>query len=229
MPAETRHRSIMLPVVISSLLLHAAILLLPQRQWPGAVDTPEPRSIHLLPAPAAPEPALEHPVEPRSPETRTESQPVPDTQPPPDEAEQAAKDVSPEQPTTHRAADLHRQALEQAREVPADTAEEGSHLRFHGTPRLPGAPGRLNEQLGTVSSRVDRWQSTDGSYQARTVLGDGSVICTSIRAPTMQEFFNPWMSAAVAMHRRCGRERPEPSDTDDPWQRPVSRGARPSE
>ncbi|MEE4639825.1 MAG: hypothetical protein V2J42_13895 [Wenzhouxiangella sp.] len=92
-------------------------------------------------------------------------------------------------------------------------------LEGFAIPRLPGAPGWLNDQVGTVAPQQDSWLEADGANAARVVTGSGQVYCGLRRAPTAAEEFNPWMSAALMTWRECGRRRPEPVDRENPWVR----------
>lgn len=97
-------------------------------------------------------------------------------------------------------------------------------------PGLPGMRGWIAAYAGTVTPQADSWQNNDGSKSARYVLADGTVICTSRRAPTIDEMMNPWKSLAVTMARFCGRERPAPVDYSNPRvQPPPGAAGRPAD
>lgn len=101
-----------------------------------------------------------------------------------------------------------------------------SHLG-KATPKLPGGPSLFNEWMGPIKPNLDRWRDASGAVNAKVALVNGDLVCIKVRAPTTQELFNPWMSAAVPMSRVCGRRRPEPVDTENPWLRARPKSASP--
>ena len=103
-----------------------------------------------------------------------------------------------------------------------DDRTRSSTLSFRPAPRLPGATGWMDTYVGTVAPSREHWQAADGGMHSRIVASNGRVVCASIRPSTVQEFFNPSMSAAVTMLRDCGRERPEPRQVGDPWERAAT-------
>ncbi len=124
--------------------------------------------------------------------------------------------------STRPATELRKQALALAGQAvdSEDAGESGSLPGLTRMPRLPGGAGWMDAYLGPVATGTERWQGADGSMNSRSVLANGRVVCASVRPPTMDETFNPWMSSAVPMSRNCGRERPQASnDFRDPWQR----------
>jgi len=219
--ASAQHCKLAL-VLALSLLVHAMLLL-----WPVKYD-PVPRQpgtnrISLVAPPPRPAPTLsESPaIESPSPDdTTAPSEITPadtsETRPPPDEASS-----EPAERHTPDATEIRAQALRLAGERATDNDDEGdsSTLSFRAVPRLPGATGWMDQHVGTVTASREHWRSADGGLHSRIVATNGRVVCASIRPPTMQEFFNPWMSSAVPMLRSCGRERPPPADNNDPWHR----------
>lgn len=110
---------------------------------------------------------------------------------------------------------------------PIKTPEQKiSHLG-KATPKLPGGPSLFNEWMGSVKPNLDRWRDASGGVNAQVTWANGDLVCIKVRAPTTQELFNPWMSAAVPMSRVCGRRRPEPVDTENPWLRARPKSASP--
>lgn len=225
---DPRKTSLHLALIVAlSLIVHAMILSLPLRMLEPEPDT-ESRSITLVRTPApAPETTPEATAELPPPEPaaiaapRTEEQ----TPPVPPAPAPAQAQLSTEERSEIETAEIRRQALDlagQAAEAP-DRPEDQQTELYRSAPRLPGGGGWMSSYVGPVATGREQWQEIDGGLHSRTVLSSGQVICTSIRAPTAQEFFNPWMSAAVPMMRRCGRERPEQSTDSDPWQRAAGR------
>ncbi len=100
-----------------------------------------------------------------------------------------------------------------------EAPERSDTLKAAAVPALPGAPGWINDYVGTVTPSIDRWQGNDGSSATRTVLASGQIICGRTRPPTMAELFNPSFSTNIAPFWACGRERAEPVDRTDPWTR----------
>jgi len=86
-------------------------------------------------------------------------------------------------------------------------------------PKLPGGPSLFDQWLGPVKPDLDRWRDASGGMNAQVTLANGDLVCIRLRAPTTQELFNPWMSAAVPMSRLCGRKKPESVDLENPWLR----------
>ncbi len=125
-------------------------------------------------------------------------------------------------------AQLRAQLLDSARsqgeaaEKPAVKA--ANVLEGAGLPRLPSGLGWMNQYTGTVEPRDDHRQNADGSSDSRVVTRSGAIYCIHRRAPSVSEFFNPWTSTAVGMIRGCGRARPEPLDSSDPWLRQPGEG-----
>ena len=86
-------------------------------------------------------------------------------------------------------------------------------------PQLPGRLGWLNDEVGVVDPVQESWREADGAMAARLVGRSGEIYCGRRRASTASEEFNPWMSAALMLWKSCGRERPAPVDSTNPWQR----------
>ncbi len=212
-------------ILACSLLAHLLLLALPVADSDPPPRTGQ-RSISLVPPPAREvpdKPDLQAPPPAASEQATDEKQAVAVVEPL--QVPHAPAPEPLEQPSTN-VSDIRGQALEAARAsiTRDDHAGESSGMTFREIPRLPGTVGWMNAYVGTVTASSQYWHETDGSFQSRTVMADGQVICSSIRPPTVQEFFNPSMSAAVAMFRNCGRQRPGSPDAGDPWQR--SPGAR---
>jgi hypothetical protein len=217
-------------MLLISLGAHVVLLTLPLDQ-PLPEGHESVRSIRLVPLPNH-----EHPVEPsHDPVPESELDPPPRLPPPGDSSERSLPDDR--EPTPRPYADpsaadppppptrLRQQVLELAGQALEADAQKNldESLGISRPPRLPGNSGWMNAYVGTVAAGTERWAGSDGSMNSRTVLSSGQVICASIRPPTVQEFFNPWMSTAVAMIRDCGRERPGPPDGQNPWQRQPPR------
>lgn len=230
-------------VLFLSLLLHAAVLLLPL-PGPGLQSAPQtasPLIVDLIapPSTAEPEPPSEMPesTEPAQDEApldarNTQAVEVPETVARKSESPSAAA-ASPSEGITRESdsstTGIRTQVLRTARELgrQSERADEGAGLRYRESPPLPSRPGWLDQYTGPVTASLDRWRGRDGSRNARIVTGSGQVICVRTRAPTTAELFNPWMSAAVPMMRDCGRERPAAPDRDDPWLRAPREAASP--
>ena len=169
----------------------------PEESAPAPDDSPEPAASRLEASVAEPEPA------------RTESAEA--TQPPPESALVDDLEAEPVQ-------QIDSQSILAA--VRASIAPSQASQRDHASiPRLPDAPGWLNDHVGTVDARADQWQNPDGSSQARVVTSTGQIYCGRNDPPTMTELFNPQFSLNAMRWRTCGRERPTPVDRTDPWQR----------
>lgn len=223
---DRRKTSFHLALILTlSLIVHAMILSLPLRMLEPEPDT-ESRSITLVRTPApTPETTPEAIVELPPPEPAAVAAPRTEEQTPPAPPAPAQARLSTEERPEIEIAEIRSQALDlagQAAETP-DRREDQQTALYRSAPRLPGGGGWMSSYVGPVATGREQWQEIDGGLHSRTVLSSGQVICTSIRAPTVQEFFNPWMSAAVPMMRRCGRERPEQSTDSDPWQRAARR------
>lgn len=205
-------------MVAISLILHLVLLGLP-RPMSGPPDKPPGRAITLALEPA---PVTES-VPPPSISSIPQSEPDPARTPVPASEEPVEPEPKPEPeraPSNATATvELRQQVLEATRHITAEREpdERSDTMSFASVPTLPGRTGWLNNHVGTVRTSIDRWHGNDGSSHSRSVLANGRVICTHIHAPTIREHFNPSMSAAVVMVRPCGRERPEPGDSTDPW------------
>lgn len=114
---------------------------------------------------------------------------------------------------------LMQQTLLQAGASGPVRPPERSIIDGSPVPRLPGQSGWLNDFIGNVGSEHHTWLDSDGASSARIVNASGQVYCGHRRAPSTAEEFNHWMSAALMLWKSCGRQRPEPVDTQDPWQR----------
>lgn len=230
MPSNTNHRHGLLVFVGASLAIHGLLLALrlpPPTPVSGLaapgitlVREPEPHA-RLEPAPAT----ADHPpatAAETSRDTTPPSEPEPETETGPIESLAAVDSSEPTKPA-RSAAELRQQILTLAgRAIDSDQANGPEALPgITPIPRLPGQTGWLDAYVGPVSTGTERWKGTDGTMNSRTVLASGQVVCASVRPPTMDEFFNPWMSAALSMLSDCGRERPRIAhDSGDPWQRP---------
>lgn len=222
-PLENHQPSrIVLPVVLSaSAALHLALLWLPlSLSMPKPAHRPAPAPITLINTPSR----VAEPVPEVVPQ-EIEKTPEPDSSQPPMTAQTKPREPVDRQhriePPETSAAHLRQQAMEITRSLATEkeSRDNSGTLAFTAVPALPGGVGWLNEYVGTVPVSIDRWQGRDGSQHSRIVLASGDAVCTRTRPLTMQEFFNPWMSAAVPMVSRCGRERPQAVDRTDPWQR----------
>ncbi len=90
-------------------------------------------------------------------------------------------------------------------------------------PRLPDAPGWINEYVGRLETQVEQWKNADGTREARIVTASGQVYCGRARAPTNAEIFNPQFAMNIMLFRDCGRVRPQAADRSDPWIRAPDR------
>jgi len=133
-----------------------------------------------------------------------------------DEKEEVNRDFV-EEPLS--AQQLIQQTLLQAGASLPSRPPEHSIVDGKPVPRLPGASGWLNNFVGSVNPAQDTWLEADGASTARIVSAYGQIYCGRRRAPSAAEEFNPWMSAALMLWQSCGRQRPEPVDAQDPWQR----------
>ncbi|AKS42144.1 hypothetical protein [Wenzhouxiangella marina] len=109
--------------------------------------------------------------------------------------------------------------------APTDIPEMAGPLEPAAVPELPSRRGWIDEYVGTVDARLERWQNNDGTRETRIVTASGQVICGRARAPTSFELFNPQFALNIMMFRECGRERPPPIDRNDPWVRAPRRDA----
>lgn len=223
----TPHRKRMPLMLLLAAGLHGVLLMVgwperPRQSPPAlAVDwirlaVPEPDP------PGIPEP--ETALEPPRPAPQPETLPSPIDQAPEAVATEpeSRPEPGPESEVPRPAAAVLRQRvlIAAAASVPA-TEPRDPGISGAPAPRLPDAPGWLNDYVGTVRPGAESWQEADGSTSSRVVLAGGQVLCGRQRAPSMDEIFNPWMSAAVTTWRACGRERPAPVDRSDPWVRGV--------
>lgn len=210
------------PMALVAVLVHGLVLLivLPERdlgrqpplalQWlePSPPETPEPAPVEVT-----------EPEDERSPAPEPESSPMAE----PDMAPESLVDdtvethqPAPASPSSERLREL---ALIAGRAQTERTPPSRPGLEGFAVPRLPGEAGWLNDYVGTVTPRAERWVEADGSRAARVLTSSGQVYCGRARAPTAAEEFNPWMSAVVMTWRTCGQERPEPTDRTNPWLR----------
>lgn len=216
-----------------SLLLHAALLLLPltgPRFESPRRDSPT-MVVDLVPRPGEREAeSPERPSEPERPPPREQRQKQEPQAPEPADTAQpqlvpsapAELLPAPDPPGAAATADrIQAQLLNTARTLgrEREQVEKGTGLRYNQAPSLPSQPGWLHQHTGRVNPSIDRWKGNDGSRSARVVTGSGQVLCIRTRAPATAEIFNPWMSAAVPMVRGCGRERPEAATSEIPWLR----------
>ena len=212
-----------------SLLIHTLLLLLPglrseraepprgieialQERLPADLPVP-----HPLPDPA-PEPAPESvPLEPE----RIE-QPEPIASPEPVRqiaVESPGPEPRPAPPEPSAEAIRHQIITSIRREHQPEARDRTGPYQPATVPRLPDAPGWINQYVGPVSASVDHWQENDGSRSTRIVTSSGQVYCGRARPPTMAELFNPQFATNIMLFRSCGRERPAPADPEDPWLR----------
>lgn len=228
-----RHALLAAVALTVSLLLHAGLLLLPLPGPRQQTQRPEltPMIVDLVAAP------VDHT------QAREERQPLPGESPP-DEPTRSAEQESFETRRTQRTSaqssgmretqpvlaspdaaarseQIQAQLLSAARALGRESENVGEEkgLQYDAVPALPSQPGWLHRYTGRVSPLINRWESVDGSQNARVVTGSGRVICVRTRAPTMAEIFNPWMSSAVPMVSVCGRERPDAVASGNPWLR----------
>lgn len=221
-------------VVAVSVLLHLALLLIPLPATRHAAPQPEssnPR-ISLVEPPPRPRPAVDTPLPSQPPDPVRETPAAVDP-PPPQEA--AAEDSPPGSGrgagddastaaggSTEAAPEAIRaQLLGVARTLGREVEHPGNGrgLDYRSVPELPSPAGWLHRHTGRVDPSTDRWRGNDGSRNTRIVTGSGQVACVGTRAPTIDEVFNPWMSAVVPMVHRCGRQRPRAPERHDPWLR----------
>jgi hypothetical protein len=100
-----------------------------------------------------------------------------------------------------------------------ESAQLAPGYQAHSIPKLPGAPSGFDAWLKPTTPQLDQWVNSGGGMGTRQVLSNGTVLCSRVRAPTTQEVFNPWMSAAVPMTRVCGRDKAPMPDLSNPWLR----------
>ena len=111
--------------------------------------------------------------------------------------------------------------------TPAPSKDTAAEHQIHQVPKLPGAPSLFDAWLKPTTPSLEQWTGQEGGFHSRQVLSDGTVLCTRLQAPTTQEIFNPWMSAAVSMMRGCGQKSAPEMDLTNPWlrTRPADRTA----
>lgn len=115
---------------------------------------------------------------------------------------------------------LHRQVPEVVQGLQSEeSAQSAPGYQAHSIPKLPSAPSVFDAWLKPATTQLDQWVNSGGGMGTRQVLSDGTVLCIRVRAPTTQEVFNPWMSAAVPMTRVCGRDKAPMPDLSNPWLR----------
>ena len=222
-----------LAAVMLSVAVHLILLLfLPSLETPVKPLTPR-IEISLL----GPEPAAE--TETFSAEITTPEQSLPQLgdnlqQPPREESQPADRQPSkPEQPAIRPSLETERDnrpeqklnslaILEAVRE--AERPSQMPRTETGSIPRLPDAPGWLNDHVGTVRPGSDSWHLPDGSQRARIVTRSGEIFCGHNDPPPMADEFNPQFSVNVMRWRRCGRERPIPVDRTNPWLRVPAGG-----
>lgn len=206
-------------------LMHERPAVLPQPTAPLSVTLIQhtPPKAETKPAPKAQQPSADN-----EPSVGAEGEvdvaehnptPPPDSDPADSGAEQAqATNQSTSQ--ARLVTRLHRQLPEVVQGLHSPkSAQSAPGYQAHSIPKLPGAPGVLDAWLKPATPQLDRWANPGGGMGARQVLSDGTVLCIRLRAPTTQEIFNPWMSAAVPMTRVCGRRQALMSNLTDPWRR----------
>ena len=146
------------------------------------------------------------------------------TPPPgPDPADSVAEQAQATNQATNEArliTRLHRQVPEVVQGLQSqESAPSAPGYQAHSIPKLPGAPSVFDAWLKPATPQLDQWVNSGGGMGTRQVLSDGTVLCIRVRAPTTQEVFNPWMSAAVPMTRVCGRDKAPMPDLSNPWLR----------
>ncbi|MDR9452429.1 MAG: hypothetical protein RI542_00655 [Wenzhouxiangella sp.] len=150
------------------------------------------------------------------------------TPPPgPDPADSVAEQVQATNQATNQAKNQARLITRLHRQVPEvveglhspESAQSAPGYQAHSIPKLPGAPSDFDAWLKPATPQLDQWVNSGGGMGTRQVLSDGTVLCSRVRAPTTQEVFNPWMSAAVPMTRVCGRDKAPMPDLSNPWLR----------
>lgn len=204
-----------------SLLLHALLLLISFRHTapPRVVDS---LRIDLL----QPTPPIETPVAEVTPAAPpAPAEPAPPIDPPevatePPETAPVIEQAVPEEPETRRpdATRLRAQIIAGIHQREAATlSEDNRAARPAAVPRIPDAPGWLNDHVGAVQPSMEAWNNPDGSADSRQVLADGTVICGRLPPPTSADIHG--FDIRVFMYTVCGRERPAPIDRSDPWQR----------
>jgi hypothetical protein len=210
--------------LLLSLLAHGLVLLLPGFSDPSpklARDieiTLAPPLKNPLPEPLAPQLDLE-------PEPAAVHSPAPPSDLPLAEAITDSQGSQPAIETDQPAQDPSH--LLRARIITAIAREHGrieppgerNALESAALPRLPDSPGWLNDYVGTISPRVDRWAGNDGSRHTRIVMASGQIVCGRADPPTPAEMFNPSLAMNIMRFTPCGRQRPTPVDRSDPWVR----------
>lgn len=215
----------MLAGILASLLLHALLLLLPG--WRDSSSKPL-TGLEINLAPAPPLPPLEKPES--KPEPQIETEPKPTLQEPTILAEtppeislvETAETTEPAEPEPAAPSSgivLRERVLALIAQDQGPTEAQRNALEPAALPRLPDSSGWLNDYVGEVQARVDRWESNDGGRHTRIVLANGQVICGRADSPTSAEMFNPSMAMNIMRFANCGRERPTPVDRSDPWLR----------
>ncbi|HEY7905625.1 MAG TPA: hypothetical protein VIC53_01750 [Wenzhouxiangella sp.] len=224
--------------LILSVLGHLVVFALIGLQKPKTLPAPQPVvQVALVERPepvSEPKPDVEtppaseslpQPPEPESTQAPLDQPPTTTTQEPPEEIvpsiASSEAEVEPEPVTGARLiTNLNTQLPRVVAKLNPMAAPEQkiSHLG-KAAPKLPGGPSLFDEWMGPVKPNLDRWRDASGGVNAQVTLANGDLVCIKVRAPTTQELLNPWMSAAVPMSRVCGRRRPEPVDTENPWLR----------
>jgi len=212
-----------------SMLAHLALLLgLPGQSAPEFRVEPG-LGVTLLSVPPSPAPATDEavpdPAEQLEPEDpATDPSETPTRQPDPVIALPAAADQTEPESIVSSTDEAIQTSRLDSRLILEAIRENGRPdpppRRDHAPlPRLPDAPGWINDHVGTVTRHTDQWVNADGSSQARIVTGSGQIYCGRNDPPSMGEIFNPQFSLNVMRWRNCGRESPEPVDRSDPWLR----------
>lgn len=226
-------------VLAISVLVHVALLFVPLPGPRHETSGPAPSTLRVelvarpSPTPTPEEaPAAPQPPEPVSGEPAQPNQPTPPGQAAPETAASSEPTSEPASPSSAVAVPepgpetIRARLLGAAHQLGREHEKTGEarDLTYRDIPELPSQQGWLHHYTGRVTTSIDRWRGNDGSSSARIVTGSGQVVCVRTRAPTTAEIFNRWMSAAVPMMSRCGRERPEGVDRADPWLRSPGNG-----
>ncbi len=232
-------RSFLVLALLSSLSLHLALLAIDLRPVP-AVQPDRARVIRLQP-PSADLRSQSEPATASQPEQPAETvaqkkdalailQTPAKTGPPsadsstslPTRAREITPEISSLGPQTPNGPNLADRLLDEIRSnVRQLDLPDGPNrvIKPPPVPTLPSRSGWINQYVGTVEPTMERWQNPDGSRATRVVLANGQIICGQARAPTTFELFNPQFSLNIMTFRDCGRQRPTPADTTDPWYR----------
>jgi hypothetical protein len=209
-----------------AVLVHAALLLVPLKDWNSQPSAGTPRltvDLRQLPPPVAVEPPRESQPEAQreaEPAEKTERRPEPEERRTarivPDELPRKPDDAQPQEPGP----EANRISAQELRELVRQSAlpkDENAPSRHLGTARPWQPPANWNKHAGAPylaefdntfngmtapeeSEIVDRWVATDGSHNVVVNLPNGDTVCG--RA----EPYNPMQPLVepVMMFRPCG-------------------------